>query len=205
MAHVETVASVSRPGLRSAAAAARAEVSGIASPPRTNATQSVPISATGDDRAPFQQVLQVSQGTSYESLMLLPRASFAEKLKAGSYVDLQAFCKVVHELAKGSRDDLEGRLISYHDDFVGTAATGQPQLSQSVQDVNMNLPTVPAFPTSNQHAVVSQAQDPLLKSDPWKAFVGSPVKVTAQPRRTFRANTAIATGTSEIDRFLGWH
>ena len=79
MAHVEIAASVSRTGLRSAAAAARAEVSGIASPPRKVSSQvSAHISATGDDRAPFQQVVRIAQGDTYESLMLLPRASFAE-------------------------------------------------------------------------------------------------------------------------------
>ena len=118
MAHVEIAASVSRPGLRSAAAAARAEVSGIESPLRPASQAHVPISTKGDNRAPFEQVVRVSQRETYESLMLLLRASFAEKLKAGSYDDLQPFCKVVQLSAKGSRDDLEGRRIAHHDDFV---------------------------------------------------------------------------------------
>ena len=81
MAHVDASVSLPRPGLRSAAAAARAEVSGIASPTRVSSQVCDPSVATGDDRAPFQQVIRVSQGESYESLMRLPRAVFAEKLK----------------------------------------------------------------------------------------------------------------------------
>ena len=50
-------------------------------------------------------------------------------------------------------------------------------MSQYVQDVNMNLPAVPAMPTVNDPtAAKPEVQDPLLKSDPWKAFVGTPVK-----------------------------
>ena len=51
---------------------------------------------------------------------------------------------------------------------------GQSQMSQSVQDVSMHLPSVPLVPTFN--AVAPQVHDPLLKSDPWQAFVGSPVR-----------------------------
>ena len=55
MVHVDIALSLPRAGLRSAAAAARAEVSGIASPPRVNSSQaSISVSATGDDRALFQ-------------------------------------------------------------------------------------------------------------------------------------------------------
>ena len=109
--------------------------------------------------------------------MLLPRASFAEKLKTGSYVDLHGFCKVVQVSAKGSRDDLEARLIAYHDDFTGAEEAGKSQMSQYLHYVSMNLPSVPAMPTFDiPTAARPQVQDPLLKSDPWKAFVGSPVR-----------------------------
>ena len=80
-------------------------------------------------------------------------------------------------ICKRSRDDLEGRRIAHHDDFVGSGETGQSQMSQYVQDVNMNLPAVPAMPTfKDPTAAKPEVQDPLLKSDPWKAFVGTPVK-----------------------------
>ena len=158
MAHMDASVSLPRPVLRSAAAAARAAVSGIASPTRAGSQVCVPSVAAGDARL-FQQVIPVSQGESYESLMRLPRAVFAEKVKGGTYVDLQGFCKVVQVSAKGSRDDLEGRLIAFHNDFVGI---GDSQMSQ---DLTMRLAPVPAMPSF---------EDPLMKSEPWKAFVEHP-------------------------------
>ena len=119
MAHVDASVSLPRPGLRSAAAATRAAVSGIASPTRVSSQVCVPSVAAGDDRAPFQQVIRVSQGESYESLMQLPRAEFAEKLKGGTFVDLQGFLQIRASSSEGPRDDLEGRLIAFHNDFVG--------------------------------------------------------------------------------------
>ena len=141
MAHVDASVSLPRPGLRSAAAAARAEIYGIASPTRVSSQVRDSSVATGEDRAPSQQVIRVSQGESYESLMLLPRAEFADKLKGGTYVDLQGFCKVVQVSAKGSRDELAGRLIAFHNDFVGV---GDSQMSH---DATMSLAPVPAMPS----------------------------------------------------------
>ena len=123
MAYVEIATVLHRLGLRCAAAVARAEVSGIARYPRVNTSQvSVLTSATGDDRTPFQQVVRISQSGIYGLLMRCPWIFFAEQMKAGPYVALHVFCKVVQVSAKGYRDELEGPLIAYHDWFVGTAA-----------------------------------------------------------------------------------
>ena len=72
--------------------------------------------------------------------------------------------------AKGSRDDLEGRLIAFHNDFIGV---GDSQMSQ---DATRCLAPVPAMPSFNDPIAKRGVQDPLMKSDPWKAFVGTLVK-----------------------------
>ena len=165
--HTENVASVP-PGLRSAAAAARAEVSGIARPQRVKDSAQVHMSVPAPEVA-------VPQGDTYESLMRLPRALFTEKLKAGSYTDVQACCKALSISTKGSPDELENRLVAYQDDFVGKAESGgrsQPPTTDVEDDsfADSKLPWTSVLPARlpSGGALV----DPL--PDPWRAYIGTP-------------------------------
>ena len=73
--------------------------------------------------------------------------------------------------AKGSRDDLEGRLIAFHNDFIGVRE------SQMSQDATISLALAQAMPSFNDPTGATRdVQDPLLKSDAWKAFVRTPMK-----------------------------
>ena len=53
---------------------------------------------------------------SYASILLLSNLEFAAKLKDCQFVDLHGFCKAVSISAKGSRNELEARLLAFKDD-----------------------------------------------------------------------------------------
>ena len=60
-------------------------------------------------------VTRVGEPESYASMLLLSKVEFIEKLKSGTFTNVQSFCKAMQISAKGGRTKLESRLIDYKD------------------------------------------------------------------------------------------
>ena len=102
---------------------------------------------------------------SYASMLMLSKIEFAAKLKDGQFVDLHGFCKAVSISAKGSRTELEKRLLAYkevydsRDGLTESNATSTPERrngrmrSPHRGTTVINWPVVAPFPSADAHVV----------------------------------------------------
>ena len=137
---------------------------------------------------------------SYASILLLSKVEFAAKLKDCQFVDLQGFCKAVSISAKGSRNELEARLLAFKDDYdskenaistperrdgrkrspyrgdVAAALREETEKCEKSTHLDLDDDSFADSGTATGPVIAPFPSDPLSTADPWRASIGTPAR-----------------------------